>query len=474
MTIIYILIFISSVNSIAIDIRYPQFFHQSLNDSSIEITEGKSPGSFIAFINLVNDTNIISNEWLLNITDSDFKIQSNGLSYSLITTKILDRERKNFYEFFINAQHLIPPYEKLSKFIRIRILDINDCIPSFNQTIYQTKMIPNITNFIINAYDCDELNTENSRITYSLSNYQDLFRINETTGLIECIKNTHTYETYEIIVVARDYGKPSLSSTTLVQIKLISSINKKTPLSSSSSSLWSPIEQSPKNILLLAGILALLFVSMSLFICLICCIKYKIKRCKENNNLTTTTTTADYNNMDTILNEKKIFSSTSSTTSSNDLQQHTVNGEFTRITDDLHFERAAILYDAMNVFPNTYYLPLKRQSELIENINNSNNNDTSLHIPQSSSSTTSSPLSTNVIDTKTGSDDGCYCSSDMSSEQSNNLLLLNPSSLSTTNSKLSSKHVRFIENNMNTDGALKRFENLYGTRTTSDHCASYV
>jgi hypothetical protein len=128
----------------------------------------------------------------------------------------------------------------------------------------------------------------------------------------------------------------------------------------------------------------------------------------------------------------------------------------------------------MNVFPNTYYLPLKQQSELTENINNSNNNDTLLHLPQSS--TTSSPVSASGIGIKSGSDDGCYCSSDMSSEQSNNLLLLNPSSLSTTNSKLSSKHVRFIENNTNnnTDGALKRFENLYGSQTTSDHCASYV
>ncbi len=128
----------------------------------------------------------------------------------------------------------------------------------------------------------------------------------------------------------------------------------------------------------------------------------------------------------------------------------------------------------MNVFPNTYYLPLKQQTELIENINNSNNNDASLHLPPPSSST-SSPISATGIGVKAGSDDGCYCSSDMSSEQSNNLLLLNPSSLSTTNSKLHSKHVRFIENTSNhTDGALKRFENLYGPSTTSDHCASYV
>jgi hypothetical protein len=336
MTLIFFLIFISSVNSIALDIRYPQFFHQSINDSSVEITEGKSAGSFIAFINLINDTNIIPNEWLLNITETDFKIQSNSLSYSLITTQTLDRERKSFYEFSINAQHLVPPYEKVSKLIRIRILDINDCTPSFNQTIYQTTMIPNESTFTIRAFDCDEPNTENSRITYSLSNYQDLFRINETTGIIECIKNTNTYERYEIIVVARDHGKPSLSSSTLVQIQLISSNQKKNLLSIPSSS-WLHVEQSPQNIVILAGILAAFFVFISLFICLICRIKYKINRRKHENSLTTT----NLSNIHSMINDKK-FSSTSSTTSSNDLQQHTANGQFTRIGDDLHFERTAV------------------------------------------------------------------------------------------------------------------------------------
>jgi hypothetical protein len=199
-------------------------------------------------------------------------------------------------------------------------------------------MVPNDSIFKINAFDCDEPNTENSRITYSLSNYQDLFRINETTGIIECIKNTNTYERYEIIVVARDHGKPSLSSSTLVQIQLISSIHKKNLLFVPSSS-WLHVEQNPQNILILAGILAALFVFLSLFICLICCIKYKLKRRKKENSLTTTT---NLNNIHSMLNEKKKFSSTSSTTSSNELQQHTANGQFTRIADDLHFERTAV------------------------------------------------------------------------------------------------------------------------------------
>ncbi len=81
----------------------------------------------------------------------------------------------------------------------------------FNQTIYQTTLIPFQTTFTIQAFDCDEPNTDNSRISYSLSNYQDLFRINKDTGTIECIKKPETYERYEVIIVASDHGKPSLS-----------------------------------------------------------------------------------------------------------------------------------------------------------------------------------------------------------------------------------------------------------------------
>jgi hypothetical protein len=408
MTIIYIFLLISSVSSILLDIRYPQFFHQSSDGLSVEITEGKTAGSFIAFINLLNETNINLNEWLLNTTHSDFKIQSNGISYSLIITQTLDRERINFYNFYINAQHLVPPYEKLLKNIRIRILDINDCTPTFNQTIYQTVLKPNETTFRVSAFDCDEPNTENSRISYSLSNYQDLFQINETTGIIECIQNPNTNERYEVIVVARDHGKPSLSSTTLVQIELISTKSRQFKSSS-----WFNVEQKPVNILILAGILAACFVFCSLFICLICCINYKIKRRK--------------------FPEKK-YPSTSTINSLNDLSQ-----------------QQAIVYDTIKIFPNTYYLSVQQQAD---------NNQ----IPQTSSST-SSPISSTDIEVKVGSDDGCYCSSDMSSEQSNNTILLNPSSLT--------KHVRFNENNR-IDGVLKRFENIYGSQVVTDNCASYV
>lgn len=429
----FLLLFIPYISTISIDIRYPQFFHQSLYDSSIEITEGKSIGSFIAFINLIDNMKITLNEWRLNTTNKDFKIQFNEIYYSLINTQVLDRERVDFYNFSIDAQHLVPPFEIISKSILIRILDINDCTPTFNETKYYTKLIPNETNFTVQAFDCDEPNTNNSRISYSLSNYQDMFRINETTGLIECIKKLHTHDNYEIIVVARDHGKPSLSSTTVVQIQLLLPTNSK-----KKSFSWLNIEPNSETMILITIILACCFVFMCLLLCLLYCVKCRIQRPKPQDNF-----------------KDKKFSSTSTINSTNDFQQTAV-------------------YDAVNLFPNTYYLPVQQQKEFVENLNNSNNNETLLDI-QHSLSTTSSPISTNDLGVKVSSDDGCYCSSDMSSEQSNNILLLNPSALTLiTNSKLSSKQVRFNEHNHHIDGVLKRFENLYGSQGNTDHRASYV
>lgn len=335
-SLIFILIFTPPIVSIAIDIRYPQFFHHNLNDSSVEITEGKSPGSFIAFVNLINSSQIIPNEWSINLTDNDFKIQANALSYSLVTTKVLDRERRDLYDFVIYARHLVPPYETISKPIRLRILDLNDCTPTFNQTIYHTTIIPNQSTFMITAHDDDEPNTENSRITYSLANYQDNFRVNETTGEIECIKDPNTNERYELIVVARDNGKPSLTSSALVQIQITSYRSKHAILHNSSS--WFHTEQ---NLLVFAGILAGIFVCISSSICLLCCLKYRLNRKNEKKNSTTITTASTNHNLNSMLTDQK-FSSSASTTSSADLQQQTASGQFTRLTDDHQFERAAV------------------------------------------------------------------------------------------------------------------------------------
>lgn len=276
--ILFTFLILPTVRTILLDIRYPQFFHVSPNDSAVEITEGKTAGSFIAFLTIINGT---FDEWSLNCSDDDFQVIFNGISYSLITRQTLDRERREFYQLIITGRHLVYPFETLSRTIRLRILDLNDSPPRFNQTSYRTILVPNQTTFTIRAFDADQIETENSRISYSLANYHELFRINETTGTIECVKiPSSTSDRYEVIVEARDHGKPSLSSSALVQIQLHRPITAKSLISSRSSLSmpWFFIEQRPENMLIVTGILIGSFFLIGLFTCLICSIHYKLKR----------------------------------------------------------------------------------------------------------------------------------------------------------------------------------------------------
>ena len=253
-----------------LDIRYPQFFHLSPGDSALEISEGKASGTFIAFLTILNGT---FDDWALNCSDDDFHITFNGLAFSLITRTTLDRERRDFYQLIITARHLLFPFETLSRTVRLRILDLNDSPPIFNQSIYRATLGPNRPTFTVRAFDADQPATENSRISYSLANYQNLFRINETTGTIECVKTSFPSpsERYEVIVQARDHGKPPLSSSTLVQIQL-----HRPSAPRSTSRLF--VEQRPENILIVLAAVIVTFLFVCLLTCLICSIRSNWQR----------------------------------------------------------------------------------------------------------------------------------------------------------------------------------------------------
>ncbi|CAF0744071.1 unnamed protein product [Didymodactylos carnosus] len=553
-----------------LDIRYPQFFH--IVNNTVEVLEGKTSGSFIAFINLLNDIPTVNNnnEWELTSSDTDFSIQSStalsGRSWTLITTNILDRERTPFYQFQIEAKHLVKPFYIVNQTVKIKILDINDNLPLFNRSLYQCNVKPTIqyNELIIqvNAYDLDE--GKNGEIIYSLINYNDLFRINLTDGRIFFIgKNKLKADTrYDVIVQAQDLGEPPLSSTTLLKVHVSS-------LPTTLSNSWHVLtgngngEQNPKSILIIAGLLAFLFVLCSIIIGSICrCHLKRRKQLLNNNNNNNNNGNTNHTNGGSSGRRLKSTSSSASSSSSsgsitdNDLQQtiNVANGEYCH-TDDDHFERA-VLYDPITSYPNTYVLLKQNDSQIpsssltwyaYESNNTNNNNSNNIqndHDKVQCNNSSNSQLchdnnriklqTLSNIDNNTNhqgssstsspvrSDDGCYCSSDMSSEQSHHStfalqldssqgFLLNPSSLTSTDQQLprlitsnhnencrlkTLKHVRFKGDNNGTmintpmtsgvasidsTTAMKRFENIYDSSSTSttipntiDSHASYV
>ncbi|XP_068133839.1 protocadherin gamma-C5-like isoform X22 [Hyperolius riggenbachi] len=147
----------------------------------------------------------------------------------LILEKVLDREEKSEHHLILTAIDGGEPARSGSCHITIKVLDINDNPPVFNQSVYKIKLKENspLNNilFRVNATDLDE--GANGEIEYSFDSHtsksaRKLFRINEQTGEIY-IGGLVDYEEqnfYELFIKAVDKGLPELAGSCLVQIEV--------------------------------------------------------------------------------------------------------------------------------------------------------------------------------------------------------------------------------------------------------------
>ncbi|KAM9356597.1 protocadherin gamma-A3-like [Symphorus nematophorus] len=132
----------------------------------------------------------------------------------MMLQKPLDRERHPHLSLKLIAVDGGTPQRSGTVNIDIRVLDINDNAPVFNQSVYKASVMENTmkgTSIItVNATDADS--GSNGLITYSLSKMKgsaaDIFSIDETSGTI-CVSGQIDYEKdrkYEVRVEAKDQG----------------------------------------------------------------------------------------------------------------------------------------------------------------------------------------------------------------------------------------------------------------------------
>ncbi|XP_053734316.1 protocadherin gamma-A11-like isoform X19 [Synchiropus splendidus] len=127
----------------------------------------------------------------------------------MVLRKPLDREKQPHLKLKLIAVDGGTPQRSGSVNIDVTILDINDNVPIFNQTVYKVSVMENILKGTIivrvNASDADS--GSNGLITYSLSE-SDLFEIDENNGYIS-VSGQLDYEKqrkYELNVEAKDKG----------------------------------------------------------------------------------------------------------------------------------------------------------------------------------------------------------------------------------------------------------------------------
>ncbi|XP_056372753.1 protocadherin gamma-B1-like isoform X20 [Hyla sarda] len=206
----------------------------SITSSSDLIPEDSAPGTMVALIK-VHDPDSGENGEVQCIIkeDSAFDlILSASNFYKIVTKSSLDREMISSYNITIQASDKGSPEMTTKKVIRLHISDVNDNAPIFDKSGYTAFILennlPGASIFSIQARDMDS--EDNAKITYSvvtrsngedhLSNY---ISINPVTGVIYA-QRSFDYEThreFNIQIIAKDNGSPSLNSSTTLRICIV-------------------------------------------------------------------------------------------------------------------------------------------------------------------------------------------------------------------------------------------------------------
>ena len=192
-------------------------------DTQLSIVEAFDPDS---------DTNSISVYSIAFNEVSDF-FYINASSGELYLSQTLDRENDEELVITVIATDALNDQLNSSAELVVRVLDINDNTPIFNQTLYTSSVLENSefdTKLVtVSASDVDI--NENSELSFYISTeFEDLFSINAYTGELRIAGNLD-YEyshNYTIPVFVTDHGSPSLNSSSEILIEVID-VNDNSP-----------------------------------------------------------------------------------------------------------------------------------------------------------------------------------------------------------------------------------------------------
>ncbi|XP_039478478.1 protocadherin gamma-A11-like [Oreochromis aureus] len=205
----------------------------TLTSFSNAIAENSPSGTTVAIIN-VKDLDSGKNGKVDCSVNSNipFAIHSSLKNYyTLVTNGVLDRERNPVYNITFSAVDEGSPPLSTNKTITLRIADVNDNAPIFEQSYYEASVMennsPGLSVFSVKARDSDS--GQNARVSYLLidtelngSPISTYISVNAESGVIQALRS-FDYEqikTIHIFVKGQDGGSPPLSSNTTVRINI--------------------------------------------------------------------------------------------------------------------------------------------------------------------------------------------------------------------------------------------------------------
>ncbi|XP_068446032.1 protocadherin gamma-A10-like [Clinocottus analis] len=198
---------------------------------SSPLSEDAPPGTTVAVLNIKDADSENNGEIKCSINGKlPFKIESSLTNYyNLITDQHFDRESVSEYNITITATDLGSPSLSSSTQLHLKISDVNDNAPIFNQISYSAYITennsPGFSIFAVSARDSDW--NQNARISYLLEDTQvsgspisTYVSLNSETGVLSAVRS-FDYEQIkqlQLVVKAQDGGSPPLSSNVTVKV----------------------------------------------------------------------------------------------------------------------------------------------------------------------------------------------------------------------------------------------------------------
>ncbi|GAA6225391.1 protocadherin gamma-C5-like isoform X6 [Lates japonicus] len=231
----------------------PQF---STSNISLEISEAAAPGTRFR-LESAHDPDVGTNSLrTYHLATNDFftlnvESKSDGSKFpELVVDKPLDRETQAMFRLLLTAVDGGQPEKSGSTLLLIKILDVNDNAPVFDEPVKKVRLLENVAQGTLvtklNATDTDSGN--NGEISFLFSKYTPervlrLFNVDSKSGEIR-VKGDVDYEkatAYHITVQARDGGSPAMEGSCNVIVDIID-VNDNAP-EVTLTSLTSPIRE---------------------------------------------------------------------------------------------------------------------------------------------------------------------------------------------------------------------------------------
>ncbi|PWA31194.1 hypothetical protein CCH79_00002719 [Gambusia affinis] len=207
----------------------------SSSDSVAYITEAAATESFVALIS-TSDRDSGSNGYVRVslLGHEDFTLQqAYGETFMIVTTAILDREKIQEYNLTVVAEDLGTPPFKAARQYTISVTDENDNPPLFSKSVYEVSVLENNIpgSYITTVVARDPDMGKNAKVSYKLldseipggSPVSTYVSVDSVSGSLYTLRSFdyETLQQIEVIIQAQDRGSPSLSSTSMIRIRVV-------------------------------------------------------------------------------------------------------------------------------------------------------------------------------------------------------------------------------------------------------------